>query len=84
MVSRKGETPCTGYNLLILPRFEIVFGSGRISKDMTRANLAEIGDLRNIVFHFRRELNKEELEQLGNHRLWMLNTAKEFEGKRNR
>lgn len=75
------------YELLIShsrnwPRFERVFGSGSVLKNMTRARLAQIGDLRNIVFHFRRELNSSELADLADHRFWMLNTAREYEGRR--
>lgn len=48
--------------------FEPIF----INRDMTRAKLESARDLRNVVFHFRRELSVDDHEQLSGCRNWLL------------
>ncbi len=51
--------------------FEEVFGSERLHRNRTRTKLEEIRDIRNDVFHFKRELEAEELELLKGDRTWI-------------
>ncbi|MFQ5473079.1 MAG: CBS domain-containing protein, partial [Dehalococcoidia bacterium] len=50
-------------------KFRPVFGGNR---DRTRARLKVVGELRNEVFHFRRELTVEEHQTLSDARSWLL------------
>jgi predicted transcriptional regulator len=61
------------------PRFEKVFGGTR---ERTSAKLAPVRDLRNAVFHFRRELTEEDRQQLVNCRNWLLLRVRNEEAKR--
>jgi CBS domain-containing protein len=47
----------------------------------TRAKLVRIRDLRNDVFHFRRQLTVEDYDALVMHRDWMLRKAREADAK---
>jgi predicted transcriptional regulator len=59
--------------------FERVFGGTR---ERTAAKLEPIRDLRNSVFHFRRELSAEERQQLADCRNWLLLRVRNEEAKR--
>lgn len=56
-----------------------VFGGMR---ETTRAKLEEIRDLRNDIFHFKRELAWEDHEKLVQHRDWMLMKARKADARR--
>lgn len=58
--------------------FASVFGGMR---ETTRAKLEEIRDLRNDIFHFRRELTWEDHETLVQHRDWMLLKARKADAR---
>ncbi|MQA37556.1 CBS domain-containing protein [Rugamonas aquatica] len=65
------------------PKFAPVLGANRAR---VSAKLSEIGELRNDIFHFKREITLQEHELLGNHREWLLIQARivdlsEKEGK---
>jgi hypothetical protein len=57
------------------PYFEKVFGVGDPHRRRTRLRLEEIRELRNDAFHFRRDLNIQDLETLLDHRDWLRNIA---------
>jgi len=61
------------------PHFEPVLGGAR---ETTRGKLEQIRDLRNDVFHFRRELSKEDHQDLTQHREWVLLKARTAEARR--
>lgn len=64
-------------------RFQSVFGgAGDANRRRTRTKLVEIRDLRNDVFHFRRELKSEERAKLVRHRNWLLMKARSLEARR--
>ena len=58
--------------------FVSVFGGMR---ETTRAKLGEIRDLRNDVFHFKRELTWEDHEKLVQHRDWVLLKARKADAQ---
>jgi CBS domain-containing protein len=58
--------------------FAPVFGGMR---ETTRTKLEEIRDLRNDIFHFRRELTWEDHEKLVEHRDWMLLKARKADAR---
>ena len=51
------------------PHFEPLLGGNRVR---TRAKLEQLRDIRNIIFHFRREITVEEHQTLAANRDWML------------
>lgn len=53
--------------------FELVFGGMR---ETVRAKLEDIRDLRNSIFHFKRELTWEDHEKLAQYRDWVLMRAR--------
>ena len=55
-------------------RFEPVFGGNRIR---TTSNLKEIGEIRNALFHFKREITVQDHRTLTTHRNWLLLKAKQ-------
>lgn len=59
--------------------FRAVMGG---SRNRTRAKLEQLRDLRNVVFHFKRELTVEEYETLAAGREWMLLKARAAEARR--
>jgi predicted transcriptional regulator len=56
--------------------FETFFAGNRAR---TRAKLEQFRDLRNVIFHFRREITVEEHQNLVAHRDWMLRNARAAE-----
>ena len=58
--------------------FEPVFGGMR---ETARAKLEEIRDLRNDVFHFKRQLTSEDLETLSQDRDWVLIKARKADAR---
>ena len=61
------------------PNFEMAFGSTR---KRTRGKLERIRDLRNDVFHFKREVSMQDHEELSNYRDWLLRRIRMTEAKR--
>lgn len=61
------------------PRFALTLGGTR---ERTRTKLSEVRDLRNDVFHFKRELTPDDLETLRAHRGWLLIRARATEARR--
>jgi CBS domain-containing protein len=59
--------------------FEQVFGGMR---ETARAKLEEIRDLRNDVFHFKRELTPDDRENLAQDRDWVLMKARKADARR--
>lgn len=53
--------------------FKPAFGG---TVDTTRQTLTELGKLRNIIFHFRRDLTIEEIKKLSDDRNWVLRRIK--------
>lgn len=60
------------------PRFQEAFGG---TADTTYAKLRSLPDLRNEVFHFRRELTVEEYERLRETRDWLLMRIRKAEAR---
>jgi CBS domain-containing protein len=58
--------------------FASFFGGNR---PRTRAKLEQLRDLRNVIFHFRREITVEEHQNLVAHRDWMLRNARAAEAR---
>lgn len=61
------------------PLFREVFGSTDWHRKRVRDNLEQVRQLRNVVFHFTRQLNREDLETLAKHRNWLLLRATTFD-----
>ncbi len=61
------------------PHFQSVFGSTR---DRVRGKLEPIRDLRNDVFHFRRELSAEDHQQLSACRDWLYRCSRKIDARR--
>jgi CBS domain-containing protein len=59
--------------------FQAAFGGTR---DRTRARLEPVRDIRNDVFHFRRELSVEDHERLSTCRDWLLRCVRNVEARR--
>lgn len=53
--------------------FESTFGSNRLHRNRTRTKLEEVRELRNDVFHFRRELDPDDIQKLRDYRHWIKN-----------
>ena len=60
------------------PHFEPFFGGNRVR---TRAKLEQLRDIRNVIFHFRREITVEEYQTLAANRDWMLRKARTAEAR---
>ena len=60
------------------PHFEPCFGGNRVR---TRAKLEQLRDIRNVIFHFRREITVEEHQTLAANRDWMLRKARTAEAR---
>lgn len=60
------------------PHFEPCFGGNRAR---TRAKLEQLRDIRNVIFHFRREITVEEHQTLAANRDWMLRKARTAEAR---
>jgi predicted transcriptional regulator len=61
------------------PKFEPVLGGNRVR---TRAKLEQIRDLRNDIFHFKRELTLDDHGTLTDHRDWLLMQTKKADIRR--
>ncbi len=59
--------------------FKPIFGGNRVR---TRAKLEQLRDIRNVVFHFRREVTEEEYQNLAANRDWMLRKVRVAEARR--
>lgn len=62
--------------------FEVAFGRGDWQRKKTRAKLEEIRDLRNIVFHFKREVVENDIGVLVAHRDWIKNVLTAYQVKK--
>jgi predicted transcriptional regulator len=58
---------------------ESVFGGNRIR---VSGKLKEVGDIRNDLFHFKREITVDDHQTLAGHRNWLLNKIKQAEAPR--
>ena len=58
------------------PKFSPLLGA---NKNRVKAKLQQIGELRNDLFHFKREISLEDHETLSEHRNWLLLTAQKAE-----
>lgn len=58
------------------PKFSPLLGA---NKNRVKAKLQQIGELRNDLFHFKREISLEDHEILSEHRNWLLLTAQKAE-----
>lgn len=70
---------CHGRNW---PLFSRAFGEGEWQRRVTGANLRQVRELRNDVFHFRRRLTAEDRETLAKHRAWLQIKTRGFEAMR--
>jgi predicted transcriptional regulator len=61
--------------------FEKVFGTGDWNRKRTRSMLDEIRELRNDAFHFKREINTQDIENLIGYRDWIKTIAESYEGQ---
>ena len=64
------------------PHFEIVFGKGEWQRKRTVERLKDVRDLRNDVFHFKRKLLPEDIDQLTKRREWLQIKTRAFEAKK--
>lgn len=64
------------------PHFTTVFGQGEWQRKTTTERLKQVGELRNEVFHFRRELNSQDLGILTSRRDWLQMKARAFEARK--
>lgn len=64
--------------------FEVVFMTGDLQRKRTRVKLEEIRDLRNDVFHFRREIAEDDIKKLLAHRDWIKNALTAYQAKKAR
>lgn len=62
--------------------FEVIFMTGDLQRRRTRAKLEEIRDFRNDVFHFRREINEDDIKKLLAHRDWIKNALTAYQAKK--
>lgn len=60
-------------------QFESVFGGTR---NRTSGKLKEIGELRNDLFHFKREITMQDHHMLADHRNWLLSKIKQADARR--
>lgn len=67
---------CHGRNW---PRFEPILGKNRVR---TSGKLKELCDLRNDLFHFKRELEARDHEILNSHRDWLLLKVRQADARR--
>lgn len=67
---------CDGRNW---PKFKTVFGS---TTERVRGKLERIRDLRNDIFHLKREVSVQDHEELANYRDWLLRRIRMTEAKR--
>lgn len=61
------------------PKFESILGSNRTR---IAAKLKQLCDLRNDLFHFRRQTTLQDHEALDDHRNWLLMKAKQADSRR--
>ncbi len=64
------------------PRFHAAFGEGAWQRQLTSKNLTQVRELRNVVFHFRRQLTPEEVDTLASHRDWLQMKTLQYEAGR--
>lgn len=69
-------------NGLNWPTFSVVFGEGDWQRKNTAAKLGDVSNLRNDVFHFRRQLTAEDYEKLTASRKWLQMKSIAFEAKK--
>ena len=62
------------------PQFAPLFGSFGQHRYQTDEKLGEVDKLRNIVFHFRRPLEEEDIQTLQRHRNWLRRRLRVFSG----
>ena len=65
------------------PFFEPAFGKGNWLRKKTVARLTEVRNLRNDIFHFRRQLEDVDYDTLVQHRDWLEMKSRSFEGRHN-
>jgi predicted transcriptional regulator len=63
------------------PHFEKMFGVGDRTRKQTNQKLKQLGDWRNITFHFKRRLQPWELDTLAEYREWLQRRVRAFEGR---
>jgi CBS domain-containing protein len=61
--------------------FADVFGQGEAQRKRTHSRLTEVRDLRNEVFHFRRQLTDRDRRRLSAHASWLQMKVRAFEAK---
>lgn len=66
------------------PYFEAFFGMGDGTRKRTRNTLSKVGELRNVVFHFKQSLEDDDMRILENKRNWLKDKAHRFEGEQRR
>lgn len=64
------------------PYFEPAFGKGNWMRKNTIARLTEVRDLRNVTFHFKRQLDQQDYTTLAKHRDWLEMKTRAFEGRK--
>ena len=62
--------------------FEAVFGPTDWQRKQTAARFKEVVDLRNVTFHFKRQLDDQDFAVLTDHRDWLEMKTRSFEGIR--
>lgn len=56
------------------PRFQNAFGG---SRERVSGKLKDTGELRNILFHFKRPISEDEIQKIGQVRDWLLNRVEQ-------
>jgi CBS domain-containing protein len=64
------------------PRFSAAFGKGAWQRRATVERLKEVRELRNDVFHFKRQLTLDDYEKLAGHREWLQMKTRAFEAEK--
>lgn len=63
------------------PYFKDMFGYQERTRKQTNQKLRQLGEWRNMIFHFRRQLEDWELKTLAEHRDWLHRRVRAFEGR---
>jgi CBS domain-containing protein len=66
------------------PKFSVAFGQGEWQRKTTAERLKEVRDLRNDVFHFKRQLTPDDYDKLAAHREWLQMKTRAFEAKKDK
>lgn len=61
--------------------FEAMFDPGDVSRKLTVRKLQQLREWRNIVFHFKRELEPWEMDILSEHREWLQRRVRAYEAQ---